>query len=103
MVIKADGELITVREAARECGKNPETIRRWIWLGKLPSQKLGNQLFVKKGDLNPFCGRDVEMKQTEDWMIRAKALREKMKARGVKAIDSGEFIRKMREERMREL
>ncbi len=44
-------DLITVREAARECGRNPETIRRWIWDGKLRARKLGNQLFVDRSDL----------------------------------------------------
>lgn len=43
--------LITVREAARECGRNPETIRRWIWDGKLRARKLGNQLFVNRAEL----------------------------------------------------
>ncbi len=44
-------KLISVREAAKECGRNPETIRRWIWSGKLPAEKLGNQLFVKRENL----------------------------------------------------
>lgn len=44
-------QLITVREAARICHRSEETIRRWIWSGKLPARKLGNQLFVTDGDL----------------------------------------------------
>jgi excisionase family DNA binding protein len=44
-------DLMTVREAARECKRATETVRRWIWEGKLPAQKLGNQLFIKKRDL----------------------------------------------------
>jgi excisionase family DNA binding protein len=60
--MSADPEdLITVREAARLCRRNPETVRRWIWAGKLPAQKLGNQLFVKRGDL-----AHVEQSQSED-------------------------------------
>lgn len=43
--------LITVREAAKECQRTTETVRRWIWDGKLPARKLGNQLFVRKADL----------------------------------------------------
>lgn len=34
------GELLSVREAARGSGGNPETIRRWIWSGKLGAQYL---------------------------------------------------------------
>jgi len=48
-------ELISVRQAAAECGRNPETIRRWIWSGKLPAEKLGNQLFVKRIALESYC------------------------------------------------
>lgn len=32
--------MITVREAARRAGRNPETIRRWIREGKLASRKV---------------------------------------------------------------
>jgi excisionase family DNA binding protein len=50
-----EDKLISVREAAKECGRNPETIRRWIWSGKLPAEKLGNQLFVKRSILTDYC------------------------------------------------
>lgn len=46
-----DNELLTVREVARRCHRSEETIRRWIWAGKLPARKLGNQLFVEAADL----------------------------------------------------
>jgi hypothetical protein len=48
-------ELISVKAAARHCERNPETIRRWIWSGKLPAEKLGNQLFIKKSVLESYC------------------------------------------------
>jgi len=44
-------DLMTVRDVARACVRSEETIRRWIWSGKLPATKLGNQLFVKREDL----------------------------------------------------
>ena len=47
-----DGDLLTVRDVARECGRTTETVRRWIWDGKLPARKLGNQLFVARSDLD---------------------------------------------------
>jgi excisionase family DNA binding protein len=43
--------LLSVREVARACGRSEETVRRWIWSGKLPARKLGNQLFVRRTDL----------------------------------------------------
>jgi excisionase family DNA binding protein len=48
-------ELISVREAAKECGRNMETIRRWVWSGKVPAEKMGNQLFIRRSDLAGFC------------------------------------------------
>lgn len=43
--------LLTVRDIARHLGRSEETVRRWIWSGKLPARKLGNQLFVDPADL----------------------------------------------------
>jgi excisionase family DNA binding protein len=37
---------ITVREAARRTHRSPETIRRWIWSGRLPATKRGNTYYV---------------------------------------------------------
>ncbi len=56
-------EGLTVREAARRCGRSPETIRRWIWDGKLPARKLGNQLYIRETDLQRFAGLSPERGQ----------------------------------------
>ena len=107
MLTETNKELISVREAARECGRNMETIRRWIWGGKLPAEKLGNQLFIKRSDFASFCRETVIQKykaeKKEDFLERAIALRKRMKARGVKPINAAEEIRQIREERMNEL
>ena len=107
MTIRTKDELINVRQAAQECGRNMETVRRWIWAGKLPAEKLGNQLFIKRSDFASFCRETATQKYRAepkpDFLERAIALRKRMKARGVKPINAGELIRKMREERMNEL
>ncbi len=107
MTTEAEDELISVREAARECGRNMETIRRWIWGGKLPAQKLGNQLFIKRNDFTSFC-RETTAKQyhaekKEDFLKKAKALRNKIHARTGEVFDAGAMIRELREERMSEI
>ena len=83
-----------------------ETIRRWIWGGKLPAQKLGNQLFIKKSDFASFCRetavKEYEAKPKPDFLEQAIALQKRMKARGVKPIDAGKEIRQMRDELMKE-
>jgi len=42
---------LTVPEAARRLGRNPETIRRWIRAGKLRSRKVGTQHVIDEDDL----------------------------------------------------
>lgn len=63
MVVGAE-DLVTVRQAARECGRTTETVRRWIWEGKLPARKLGNQLFIRRAELlrvaSMLKGRDSD-------------------------------------------
>ncbi len=43
--------MITVPEAAKRTGKNPETVRRWIREGKLPSRKVGTQHLIDEAAL----------------------------------------------------
>lgn len=43
--------MLTVPEAARRTGKNPETIRRWIREGKLRAHKVGTQHVMEEADL----------------------------------------------------
>jgi excisionase family DNA binding protein len=43
--------MMTVAEAARRAGRNPETIRRWIREGKLTAWKVGTQHVIDEDDL----------------------------------------------------
>lgn len=43
--------MLTVPEAARKTGRNPETIRRWIREGRLPARKVGTQHMIEEEDL----------------------------------------------------
>ena len=47
-----------MREAARRTGRSAETIRRWIWSGRLPATKRGNTYYV---DVMHLEGVAVEM------------------------------------------
>ena len=46
--------MLTVPEAARRAGKNPETIRRWIREGKLRARKVGTQHVLEETDLDEY-------------------------------------------------
>lgn len=102
-------ELISVREAAQECGKNAETVRRWIWSGKLPAQKLGNQLFIKRSDFASYCRETAVKYRAEpeaDFLEKAEALRERIRARTSQELSGDEIvdtIHGMREERMKQI
>ena len=43
--------MLTVPEAARRTGRNPETVRRWIREGKLSSRKVGTQHLIDEENL----------------------------------------------------
>ncbi len=82
MVVKTD-ELITVREAARIVGRTAETVRRWIWDGKLQAQKMGNQLFVRRADLSQLTTgqRKGDAAEQRALLGRIKANRERIRRR----------------------
>lgn len=46
-------EYITIPEAARWAGKNPETVRRWVRGGLLPAYRMGadRRMLVRQADL----------------------------------------------------
>lgn len=44
-------DLLTIREAAAQVGRTAETVRRWVWSGRLPARKRGNRLVVTDLDL----------------------------------------------------
>lgn len=53
--------MLTVPEAARIAAKNPETIRRWIRSGRLPSRRVGTQHVVEEADLDAILDGEYEM------------------------------------------
>ena len=59
--------MITVPEAARRVGRDPETVRRWIRSGKLRSQKVGTQHLIDERDLEPFQGESETPPMPEEW------------------------------------
>jgi excisionase family DNA binding protein len=58
--------MITVPEAAKRAGKDPETIRRWIRSGRLRAQKIGTQHVIEEEDLDAFL-EDEELPVPPSW------------------------------------
>lgn len=48
--------MLTVAEAARKAGRNPETVRRWIREGRLRAHKVGTQHVIEADDLDEVTG-----------------------------------------------
>ena len=52
MIADVDDQWVTVREAAAVLGRNAETVRRWVWSGKVRARKVGPRLMLARGDLD---------------------------------------------------
>lgn len=57
---------LTVPEAARRIGRNPETIRRWIRQGRLAAHKVGTQHVIDERDLELVVEGD-ELAVPPEW------------------------------------
>jgi len=51
--------MITVPEAARRVGRNPETVRRWIREGRLRARKIGTQHVIEEDELAAMLGDEM--------------------------------------------
>jgi excisionase family DNA binding protein len=52
--------MLTVPEAARRVGRNPETVRRWIREGRLRASKVGTQHVIQEDDLTAALADDED-------------------------------------------
>ncbi|HVD00783.1 MAG TPA: helix-turn-helix domain-containing protein [Candidatus Dormibacteraeota bacterium] len=48
--MKAQDEL-TINDAAALVNRSPETVRRWVWVGRLKARKSGRNLLVARKDI----------------------------------------------------
>jgi excisionase family DNA binding protein len=59
--------MLTVPEAAKRVGRDPETVRRWIRSGKLPSKKIGTQHLVDEHDLAALVDGSDSLPLPKEW------------------------------------
>ncbi len=59
--------MLTVPEAAKKLGLQPETVRRWVRSGMLPSKKIGAQHLIDERYLQPFEGEGGLGRIPEQW------------------------------------
>ena len=49
---KQDSTSLDVIAAAAVAGRSAETVRRWVWSGRLRAHKRGNKLLIERSDLD---------------------------------------------------
>ncbi len=79
--VEADDELIDVGRAAVLVGRHPETVRRWVWSGRLSAQRSGRRLLVARGEVQAMAGSDTAPTLRE-WADRVRAARVPGRAAG---------------------
>jgi excisionase family DNA binding protein len=60
--------MLTVPEAARRVGRDPETIRRWIRAGRLRARKVGTQHVIEEADLETMLIDHDAPRLPEAWL-----------------------------------
>lgn len=61
--------MLTVPEAARRVGRDPETIRRWIRSGRLRARKVGTQHVIEEADLDSVIEEGAALPLPEAWAL----------------------------------
>jgi excisionase family DNA binding protein len=59
--------MLSVSQAARRAGRDPETIRRWIRAGRLPAERQGNRHVIHEDDLEAFIEEPRAVGVPEGW------------------------------------
>ena len=77
MPTKKRGEdLIDVRGAAALVGRHPETIRRWVWSGRLAARREGRRLLMARADLEAVAASEGRtLASLAAWADRARSAR----------------------------
>lgn len=67
-------DMLDVRTAAALVHRNPETVRRWVWSGRLAAQRRGRRLLVARADVEALVGeRTRSVVSLAEWAQRAQA------------------------------
>lgn len=72
-----EDDLLEVRRAAALVGRHPETVRRWVWSGRLPARRSGHRLLVARADVEALVRHEVLVPTLAEWADRAAATRDR--------------------------
>ena len=74
---EGEDELLGVPRAAALVGRHPETVRRWVWSGRLPARRSGHRLLVARSDLEALVRHESIVPTLAEWADRAAATRDR--------------------------
>ena len=69
----SSGDELDVKAAAALSGRTGETIRRWVWSGRLSARKRGNRLVVARADVEALAGGGRRLLSLGEWARLAEA------------------------------
>jgi excisionase family DNA binding protein len=80
---------LDVVAAAAVAGRSAETVRRWVWSGRLRAHRRGNKLLIARADLDRLLGsRGIEgAVSLADWLAAIESSGLKKGPRGATAAD----------------
>lgn len=78
---------LDVRAAARLAGRTTETIRRWVWSGRLSARKRGSRLVISRGDVEALAGPQKGSISLGEWASLAEAAMRTKRRKGGSAAD----------------
>ncbi|MBA2303061.1 MAG: helix-turn-helix domain-containing protein [Acidobacteria bacterium] len=67
--------MIDVRRAATLVGRHPETIRRWVWSGRLVGLRHGRRLLVAQADVESLARQKSVAASLGEWAELARSMR----------------------------
>src|SRR6266508_662196 len=62
-----DETMIDVRRAAVLVGRHPETIRRWVWSGRLAARRRNNRLFLTRDEVEAVARQEAARSSLRAW------------------------------------
>ena len=66
---KPSSDLVDVRQVAAATGRSAETVRRWVWSGRLRARKEGRRLLITRQDLDSMLqGRPHSATSLQAWI-----------------------------------